>query len=240
MNKKIIFQSKNEEDLFKFLQKNKQRHILNFLNLHDIYQSNKEPTFKKTLFKNENINFIDGFVISVYLSLIKLKKIPRKRGPTFTKNFFSNVVLSGNKKHFFIGLEKEDLKKLQKKIPHIKNLVSYNPPYIKEIKFPKREIKKMSKLINNFNPNYVWIGIGCPKQNILSFNLFSKTHAQYFMNVGAALDFLLEKKKQAPPIIRKLGIEWLYRLITDFKYSRKKVWKSLIGLRYLRGNADLK
>ena len=44
------------------------------------------------------------------------------------------------------------------------------------------------------------------------------------MNVGAALDFLLEKKKQAPNAVKALGIEWLYRLITDFEHSKKKVF----------------
>lgn len=234
MNNKTIFQSKIKEELFKFLQRNKRRRVLNFLNLHDIYQSNKEPIFEKAISGNENLNFIDGFAISAYLSIINLKRIPRIRGPTFTKDFLFDKKLSGDKKHFFIGLEKEGLKELQMVVPHIKKAASYNPPYVKKIRFSKEEIEKMSKLIKNFNPDYVWVGIGCPKQNILSKELFKKTRAQYFVNIGAALDFLLDRKKEAPLIVRELGIEWLYRLITDFKYSGKKVWRSLVGLKYLR------
>jgi len=239
MEQKLIFQSKNKKDLFEFLKLDKQKRVVNFLNLHDIYQFNKEPIFKKSFSKNKNINVMDGFVISAYLSLSNSKKISRIRGPAFTKDFLSTPNLSKTKKHFFIGLEKPDLKKLQKKFSHLKKVSAYNPPYIKELKFPDKEIKRIISLINKTKPDYVWVGIGCPKQNILSAELSEKTNAQYFMNVGAALDFLLGKKEEAPLIIRKLGVEWLYRLITDFKHSKKKVWRSLMGLKYLK-NVELK
>ena len=230
---KIIFQTNTKEELFEFLKSNKQTEVLNFLNLHDLYQSSKNESFKKSLLNKENLNFIDGFVISAYLSIINLKRAPRLRGPTFTREFLSNKKLSENKTHFFIGLKKQDIAKLKSKLPHLKKITTYNPPYIKDAKFPKKEIEKIINLINKSKADYVWVGIGCPKQNILSGDLFQKTNAQYFINAGAALDFLLDKKTKAPIIIRKFGVEWLYRLITDFKYSKKKVWRSLVGLIYL-------
>jgi len=233
MKQKITFQSLDEEKISEFLKSNKDRKTFNFLNLHDLYHANKEPQFGKSLIEEQNINFIDGFIISLSLSISNLKRVSRTSGPVLTKNILSNPTLSQNKKHFFIGPEKEDILSLQKKYPHLKKISSYNPLYIKDINFPKEEIGKIIKLINKENPDYVWVGVGCPKQNILSSVLVPKTEARYFMNVGAALDFLLEKKKQAPQIVRSLGIEWLYRLITDFKHSKIKVWRSLIGLRYL-------
>ena len=235
MISKIPFQSKPKKETFAFLKSNKQRKKLNFLNLHDLYHISTNKLFKQSILKEENINFIDGFIISAYLSITNLKKIPRIRGPTFTRDFLSNKKLSENKTHFFIGLEKKDILKLKLKFPHLKKVFSYTPSsiYIKYIIYPEKEIKKMVKLINKSKANYVWNGLGSPKQNILSTELFQKTNAQYFMNVGAALDFLLDKKIEAPLIIQKLGIEWLYRLITDFKYSKKKVWRSLMGLKYL-------
>ena len=99
--------------------------------------------------------------------------------------------------------------------------------------FDEKEIKKISVKINSFKPTYVWVGIGNPKQEILASQLFEKTKAAYFFNVGAAIDFILGKKKESPPFFSKIGLEWLYRLITDFKYSRKKVLKSFFGLFYL-------
>ena len=234
MNQKILFQFLSQENISQLIKSNKQRKTLNFLNLHDIYQASKKLQFRKTLSEKNNINFIDGFIISIYLSLFNFKKVSRVSGPMLTRSILSNPVLSQNKKHFFIGLEKEDVIILQKKFPHLKKVSSYNPPHIRGLTFSDKEIDKIAKLINQRKPDYVWVGIGCPKQNILSSALIPKTKSQYFLNVGAALDFLLEKKKQAPRVVRVIGVEWLYRLITDFKHSKKKVWRSLIGLRYIR------
>ena len=47
------------------------------------------------------------------------------------------------------------------------------------------------------------------------------------------------KKKESKSIIQRFGLEWLFRLITDFKHSKKKVWKSFLGLRYLIGRVSL-
>tara|TARA_Y100000310_G_C20671621_1_gene810611 strand:- start:13 stop:726 length:714 start_codon:yes stop_codon:yes gene_type:complete len=229
---KIRFESKSLKELLIYLKSNKQRKILNFLNLHDLYHFNNS-LFKKSILEEPDINFLDGFINSLYLSIKNLKKISRLSGPTVTRGFLSKKDLLKNKKHLFIGLEREDLKVLDEKFPYLKNTLSYNPKIIKGLNFSKKEIKTISNLINKNNINYIWVGIGSPKQNILSSELFKKTSPKYFLNVGAALDFILGKKIEAPTTIKKLGIEWLYRLITDFKHTNKKVWRSFIGLRNL-------
>jgi len=230
---RLILEIKSEKELFDFLCKNKKRKCINFLNQHDIYQLVNTPLFSFTLKKKNNLNLIDGFFISLFLSIKNLRKIRRKRGPTFTRDFLSNKSLSENKKHFFVGLEKKDLILLKKKFPHLKYIDCYNPPYIKDVKFSEKEIKKIARLINKFEAEYVWMCIASPKQNILAQDLFPITKTKYFFNVGAALDFILGKKREAPKFIQILGLEWFFRLITDFKYSKIKVWRSFVAVFYL-------
>ena len=233
-----------KKDVEKELKENlhKKRFIFNFLNSHDLYQIQKQPLFVESLSTKENTNLIDGFIISLFLTLKEIKNVQRFTGPKFTEFFLKNKNFNVNKKHFFIGPEKEDLKKLANKFKYLneKNLFTYNPPYIKNIDFPKEEIKKLIKKINLKKPDYVWVCIGCPKQNILTYRIFKDTFAKAYFNVGAALDFILGKKKQAPNIFRKMGLEWLYRLITDFKYSKEKVWRSFVALKYLAKGVELK
>jgi UDP-N-acetyl-D-mannosaminuronic acid transferase (WecB/TagA/CpsF family) len=47
------------------------------------------------------------------------------------------------------------------------------------------------------------------------------------------MDFFLNKKKHSPKFFTKLGIEWLYRLITDFRITKKKAWRSFVAIKYL-------
>jgi len=211
-----------------------QRIALNFINSHDLYQFVKDPLFRRAVSFRGNINMIDGFTISVYLSLKKFRVIRRFSGPDFTYSFFSENKFIG-RKHLFIGFEKKDVDNLLTKFPSLlkKNIFYYNPPYIQEFLFPKEEITKITNLINSEKIDFVWVGLGCPKQNFLTEDLFKKTKTKYFFNVGAGLDFLLGKKKRSPSLFRKLGLEWFYRLITDFRHSRKKVGRSWAALKSL-------
>ena len=229
--KKILFEEyKNIDDIIN----KKQRIVLNFMNSHDLYLFKNNEVFRKSVIKDYNINSIDGFIISLWLSIKNLRIIRRQTGPDFTINFFKKNKFSGEKM-LFIGLENKDLDILTRKFPNYnkRNLFAYNPPYIKDIKFSQKEISKISKIIKDKKIDIVWVGLGCPKQNILSDDLYKKTKAKYFLNVGAAIDFILEKKKRSPKFFRSLGLDWLYRLITDFKHSRKKVLRSLLALKYL-------
>jgi len=200
--------------------------IYNFFNLNTVWWLKNSKQYYLLLKNNNNINFTDSKILSVLL------RTKQQRGPTFTKKFLSSVNVNDTK-HFFIGLDEQDKILLSKKTKLLENKVfSYNPPYIKELEFSKLERKTMISKLKKIKPSFVWVCVGSPKQEILSNQLYKDYKATY-LNVGAALDFILERKKEAPKIFQRLCLEWFYRLITDFKYSKKKVWKSLLGLKFL-------
>ncbi len=244
---KIKFQDENFSGIKEKIKNNdfEKKVIFNFLNSNCVYNYKKELLFRKSLQDNETkqINFIDGFIVSLILSLKKFKRVFRMRGPRFTKLFLEDSELNKNKKHFFIGLDEKKKKELLKNTNDIeeKNVFGYNPPYIKGIEFSKEEIKKIANKIDKSKPNYIWICVGSPKQNILASSLYKKIKQEsfYVFNVGAALDFKMKTKKEAPKFIQEIGMEWLYRFLTDFKYSRKKVWRSLLGSFYALFLVDL-
>lgn len=236
--KKLILNSITFEKLKELILKGyfKKKTILNFFNSHDIYQFVNNKLFYNGAIQPTNFNLIDGFMISSYLSGKRL------RGPEFTSKFFEDRELLEGKKHFFIGFEKKDIDLLIQRKPLLnrKNVQQYNPPYIQDITFPEKELKKIIRLVNKNKVDYLWVGIGCPKQTILSNQIYNKVTAKFMFNVGAALDFLIEKKKEAPSFIQKIGLEWLFRLITDFKHSRKKVYRSFLGSLYMMGKIKKK
>ena len=178
------------------------------------------------IFRKENINFPDSRFIS------RVLKTPQKRGPSFTARFLNSDTVK-NKKHFFIGLNEEDMIKISEICSiNARYLKAHNPPYIKETEFSEEERNKIIKKIKKSKPDFIWVCVGSPKQEILANQLFKKYKGIYF-NVGAATDFLLKKKKESPEIFRKVGLEWSYRLVTDFKTTRKKAWRSFISLKYI-------
>jgi N-acetylglucosaminyldiphosphoundecaprenol N-acetyl-beta-D-mannosaminyltransferase len=72
----------------------------------------------------------------------------------------------------------------------------------------------------------LFVGLGAPKQE--RWMAAHKDQVQAVMlGVGAAFDFLAGRKRQAPRLLQRLGLEWLYRLV----HEPRRLWR-----RYLQRN----
>ena len=94
----------------------------------------------------------------------------------------------------------------------------YSPPF-REL--TPEEDSKIVDLINNSGADFVWIGLGAPKQE-----KWMAAHRDrikgVMLGVGAGFDFHAGTVKRAPLILQKLGFEWLYRLIQNPKRLLKR------------------
>jgi len=211
------------------------KYCFNFLNAYSVYLFRRNKIFHDSLINGNkyNYNFIDSFYVSLILKITCLKQIDRLQGPNFTAHFISNKELTTNKRLFFIGFENKNLDYLAKKYKLKRsNLQAYNPPYIKESRFSEYDQKIIVDLINKSKSDYLFIGIGNPKQEILANDIINKINIKGIFNVGAAFDFMTDKKKRSPVIYQKIGLEWLYRLITNYKYIIKRIIPTIKGVIY--------
>jgi N-acetylglucosaminyldiphosphoundecaprenol N-acetyl-beta-D-mannosaminyltransferase len=69
--------------------------------------------------------------------------------------------------------------------------------------------------INETRPDFVWVGLGMPKQEQWMARHVGKINAAALLGVGAAFDFLSGEKLQAPKWMQRSGVEWLFRLMTE-------------------------
>jgi N-acetylglucosaminyldiphosphoundecaprenol N-acetyl-beta-D-mannosaminyltransferase len=67
----------------------------------------------------------------------------------------------------------------------------------------------------SLTPRVVWVGLGAPKQELWMSVAAGIRTDLLFLGVGAAFDFLSEKKSRAPVWMQNLGLEWLFRLIQE-------------------------
>ena len=79
--------------------------------------------------------------------------------------------------------------------------------------------------INSAEPDILFIALGVPKQEFFADEIRNKVKSSAIICVGASLDFLSGKQKRAPKIVRKLRLEWFWRIIVE---PRR------VGPRYLR------
>ncbi|MEM9484789.1 MAG: WecB/TagA/CpsF family glycosyltransferase [Cyanobacteria bacterium P01_F01_bin.116] len=84
------------------------------------------------------------------------------------------------------------------------------------------ECQTIIDIINASGATVLAVGVGAPKQELWIAKYRSQMPGvKIFMAVGAALDFEGGNKPRAPQFWSELGIEWLYRLMSE----PRRLWK---------------
>lgn len=89
------------------------------------------------------------------------------------------------------------------------------------------------KHINEAKPDMLFVAYGAPEQEKwINRNLKKMSSVRVAMGVGGAFDFLAGKAKRAPKSWRRLGLEWLWRLIKEPRRLRR-IWNAVFVFPYL-------
>lgn len=84
------------------------------------------------------------------------------------------------------------------------------------------ECQAIIDIVNTSKATVLAVGVGAPKQELWIAKYRSQMPGvKIFMAVGAALDFEAGNKPRAPKFWSDLGLEWMYRLMSE----PKRLWK---------------
>jgi exopolysaccharide biosynthesis WecB/TagA/CpsF family protein len=84
------------------------------------------------------------------------------------------------------------------------------------------ECQKILTLIRQSSANVLVVGVGAPKQEKWIAKYRNELpNISIFMGVGASIDFEAGHKPRAPRFVSNLGLEWLYRLLSE----PRRLWK---------------
>jgi exopolysaccharide biosynthesis WecB/TagA/CpsF family protein len=90
-------------------------------------------------------------------------------------------------------------------------------------------IAEYANAVRADRPRVVILGMGMPKQETVAQHLRAlAAEPLLIINGGAILDFIANRFRRAPLLVRQLGLEWLFRLLLE----PRRLWR-----RYLIGNA---
>jgi N-acetylglucosaminyldiphosphoundecaprenol N-acetyl-beta-D-mannosaminyltransferase len=103
---------------------------------------------------------------------------------------------------------------LKERFEGINVVGKYSPPFRQ---LTEQEDEAICEMINKAQPDFLWVGLGSPKQDLWIHQHKRKLRGCVIVPSGATFDFFSGRIKQAPESIRHLGFEWLYRLMQDFK-----------------------
>ena len=163
------------------------------------------------------------------------KNMQRTTGPTLMEEVFK-ISASKGYRHYFYGSTDETLEKLYavltEKYPGIQIVGMYSPPFRP---MTEDEDKSIIERINETKPDFVWVGLGAPRQEKWMAAHQGQING-LMIGVGAGFDYHAGNIQRAPEWMQKNNLEWVYRLLQDPKrlfkrylYTNTKfIWTAIV------------
>lgn len=197
-------------------------HIIT-LNLDHLRIAMGNPDYYKICCAAELV-IADGIGVT---SLVKKKygtKIKRLTGNDILQMLLSIAEIK-NKKIAIIGGNPKYQNQLMEKI-NTQFSISDNNLYVEcpKMSFEKDETENQRVIsqIKLFQPDILIVGLGCPRQEFWIRTNKNAIGAKINVGVGAAIDFYSGTQTRSPEFLQKIGMEWLWRLLTEPKRLFKR------------------
>ena len=121
------------------------------------------------------------------------------------------------------GVARDLQAQLEIEVPELITVGSYAPPFRP---LSPEEDKTIVASINEAKPDILWVGLSTPKQEGWMKAHRHQLDVPVMIGVGAAFDFLSGRKSQAPLWMQRIGLEWLFRLLTE----PRRLWKRYLTI----------
>lgn len=154
----------------------------------------------------------DGIGIIFAASLLGLAHRGRVSGPTLTLRICDEGRRYGLRHYFYGGRDgcaEEMARRLSESYPGLQVAGAMSPRFGD---LTPEEDAEVIRKINATKQDIVWVGLGSPKQEMWMASHLGLINCAAMISVGAAFDFHAGRVPWSPEILRRLGLEWAWRL----------------------------
>lgn len=191
-----------------------------FSNVHMVVEGIKSPGYFEVLQKSD-MNCPDGKPLVWYGRRKVGKNVDQVCGPEFLPAF-CEATADLNLRHFFYGGAEGVAAKaavmLQQRFPAVQIAGVYSPPFRA---LTAEEKDNVVRVINDARADVLWVCLGCPKQEAWIDEFKDKLNVPVLLAVGLAVDIIAGTRERAPSVMRRLGLEWFYRLCQE----PRRLWR---------------
>ena len=215
------------EKVRRFLNSSKQHYIVT-PNPEFVIEAQKDKDFR-VIINQADISVPDGIGLK-FASLLFGKKIKERiTGVDLTWKICKLAEKEGKSVLFLGGEDKDSASKAVQKIKAKYEKLNISSEQGEIFKTgDKEKEKRMVKIVNKVKPDILFVALGAPKQEkFISQYLSKMPSVKLAIGVGGTFDYISGIAKLAPKIIRKIGMEWLYRLIAQ-PWRRKRIYTAVI------------
>lgn len=185
------------------------------VNPESIVTAQHDEDFKEIL-KRADLAVPDGIGLVLAAKIKNLTLRNRVTGVDLTEELIRESEKNGLKIMFFggkNGVAQKALECLKVSYPRLIGKALTGPEQINNT--TPQQKQSYIETINAFSPDILFIAFGQPKQEKWIEENKNKINAKVCVGIGGTLDYISGNVKRAPLWIRKIGFEWLYRLIRE-------------------------
>lgn len=203
--------------------KSGEKFFVTYLNAHCVNQYFEDEQYA-TIVDQADIVYADGMGVVYGAKYLGVHLTERVNAGDFFVDFCKSCA-KYDLSLFFLGTKTRYLKRARKNIKkRVKGLkiVGYQNGF-----FKREQTNEIIDKINSLKPDILIIGMGVPYQEKWSHENLDKLDVGVVWCVGALFDYFGGGFLRAPEFMRRIGLEWLFRLILE----PRRLWR-----RYVIGN----
>jgi N-acetylglucosaminyldiphosphoundecaprenol N-acetyl-beta-D-mannosaminyltransferase len=181
--------------------------------VNNVIEAHDDPAYQRVM-EDADLVTPDGMPLVWGLGLLGIRGATRVYGPDLTPILCRGAAAAGIPVGFY-GSTPEVLAdltaNLARRFPELRIGYAYSPPFKPQ---PPEEDAAERERIDRSGVQLLFVGLGTPKQELWMAANTGAVRA-VIVGVGAAFDFIAGHKRQAPKLLQRLGLEWLYRLVNE-------------------------
>lgn len=187
-----------------------------FANVHTTVEANRDPALA-AVFHSASMVCTDGMPL-VWLARGRgAPRAERVSGPDTMLTICDRGRSLGLRHYFFggaPGVAELVSRRLALRFPGLIVAGTHTPPFRTRASI---EDEALIEAINKTRPDVIWVALGAPKQEFWAAAHEARLEARLILPVGAAFDFHSGRMRRAPSWMRRVGLEWMFRLALDPK-----------------------
>lgn len=217
-------------------------HYVSSTNVNNVEIALESPEYFQVM-ERADLSLPDGVP---FLWYGRFKGFPLKKRcgiEEFMEAIFAMSNEDGSHTHFFYGNTPEVLAqlkaRLQERYPRLKIAGMYSPPFRA---LSPEEDEEDVRMINASGADFLWVSLGCPKQEKWLYDHRDRLNVVVGGGAGAVFNFLSGQTKRAPTWVRYMGLEWILRLLVEPRrlFHRYCIRYPIFMFRFLKYSLGIK
>jgi N-acetylglucosaminyldiphosphoundecaprenol N-acetyl-beta-D-mannosaminyltransferase len=187
---------------------------VHFCTTHTLVEASDQAWLRDGLNAADAIAAPDGMPL-VWVGRAMGRRVARVCGPDAMLALMDRARANGSRHYLYggaPGIPEQLAERLKDRLPGLNVVGTYSPPF--RSMTPEEDAAEVAR-INEARPDYVWVGLGSPKQDRWVIEHRERLTAAVVLAVGAAFDFHSGNLRRAPGWMQRTGMEWLFRLLAE-------------------------